>query len=387
LKLNRLLALGIIFLAAIACAVFGLSLPRISRVSGYVTTTIPPVKIHSPSAAVVVSLNAKNGALVEARSLIMLASTERAQGRDFIETRQRAILNERRSQFDFESARTSDTSDAQAAALKARAGAIGKELTTSDNELALLKSSSEIAQRQHVLYQSLAAQGFVSSEGANAKQLDAANTAARVYALERARSVLERELAVVQLELQTISQKTATQLSQYKRDKLALMQELNESEAKKIEIVSPVRGVVTQLQMQPGQVIRPEIPIAVIVPADAQYELMLLVPSKSVGFVMVGQEVSVRYQAFPHEHYGRHKGVVKEIAQVALLPNEIPSHMQAANEPLFTVKVALPTAGLSKNGAVFSLSPGMLADADIQLDRLKIYQWLLQPLFRLGGRL
>jgi membrane fusion protein len=271
--------------------------------------------------------------------------------------------------------------------LKARAGAIGKELTTSDNELALLKSSSEIAQRQHVLYQSLAAQGFVSSEGANAKQLDAANTAARVYALERARSVLERELAVVQLELQTISQKTATQLSQYKRDKLALMQELNESEAKKIEIVSPVRGVVTQLQMQPGQVIRPEIPIAVIVPADAQYELMLLVPSKSVGFVMVGQEVSVRYQAFPHEHYGRHKGVVKEIAQVALLPNEIPSHMQAANEPLFTVKVALPTAGLSKNGAVFSLSPGMLADADIQLDRLKIYQWLLQPLFRLGGRL
>jgi hypothetical protein len=75
---NRLLLTGFLFLSLILAATFSLSLPRIARVSGYVTTTIPPVKIHSPSAAVVVSLNAKNGALVEARSLIMLASTERA---------------------------------------------------------------------------------------------------------------------------------------------------------------------------------------------------------------------------------------------------------------------------------------------------------------------
>lgn len=387
MKFNRLLFAGCFILTLIIAAAFGLSLPRIARVSGYVSTTIPPVKVHITQPATVISIHVRNGAMLDAKALILIASTERPQGLNSVETRQRNILRSRRSQFDFEAAQTSATATAQASALVLRVKLIQSELTASENEMVLLKTRAELAQNQIGRYGDLHAQGFVSAEGLSAKQADAADVLSKVYALERTRSVLARELAVVQLEMHTNVQRTASQLSQFKREKMALEQELNESEAKRLEVIAPIRGRLTQLQAQLGQVIRPEIPLAVVLPEDSRYELVLLVPSRSVGFVRVDQEVSVRYLPYPHEHYGRHKGKVVEISQSALLPNEIPNHIAASNEPLFTVKVSLPSEDLVKNGTQLRLSPGMLAEADIQLDRLKIYQWLLQPLFRLGGRL
>lgn len=387
MKLNKLLLVACLLIAALFYGLFSLTLPRIARVIGYVTTTVPPVKVHSSALAIVVSIQAKNGDVVDMRASLLRATTERTQGQNSVEVRHRAMLIERLNQFNFEAARATDAGSAQTTALQARVLAIQRELDGVGNELAQFASRAELSKAQLARYKQLHAQGFVSLESVSAKQADAADMAARMFALERTSSVLERELATVQLEIKTTSQKTATQLSQYKREKLVIQQDLNESEAKQIEIVSPVRGIVSQLNVQPGQLVRTDIPVAVIIPTDAQYELQLLVPSRSVGFVVIGQDVSVRYQAFPHEHYGRHVGKVKDISQVALMPNELPNHIPISNEPQFMVKVALPATGLQKNGTIFNLSPGMLAEADIQLDRLKIYQWLLQPLYRLGGRL
>ena len=108
-------------------------------------------------------------------------------------------------------------------------------------------------------------------------------------------------------------------------------------------------------------------------------------PSRSIGFVRVGQHVSVRYQAYPYEHYGRHLGIVKEIAQAALPPQEVVQQIKV-DEPVYTVRVSLPSNYLEYQGKHLTLTPGMLVDADVELDRLKIYQWLLEPLYRLGAR-
>ena len=342
MKFNRLLFVGCTIIIVIIAAVFGLSLPRIARVSGYVSTAVPPVKIHITQPATVISIHVRNGAVVDANAWLLTASTERPQGQSFVEKRQRDILKERGRQFDFEARQTSGIAAAQASALVVRGESIRWELTASEHEIALLKTRSLLAQSQLGRYGDVHAQGFVSSEGLGAKQADAADVLSKVFALERVRSVLARELAAVQLEVQTNAQKTASQLSQFKREKMALEQELNDNQAKRLEVIAPIRGRVTQLQAQVGQVIRPEIPLAVVLPEDSGYELVLLVPSRSVGFVRVDQEVSVRYQPCPHEHYGRHRGKVVEISQSALLPNEIPNHIAASNEPLFTVKVSLP---------------------------------------------
>jgi membrane fusion protein len=122
-----------------------------------------------------------------------------------------------------------------------------------------------------------------------------------------------------------------------------------------------------------------------IVPIDSEAEVLLLVPSRSIGFVRVGQRVSIRYQAYPYEHYGRHWGIVKEIAQAALPPQEVVQQIKV-DEPVYTVRVKLPSNHLNFGDKHLPITPGMLVDADVELDRLKIYQWLLEPLYRLGAR-
>ena len=366
---------------------FGLDLPRLARANGYVDSSATPIKIYSPVVAVVTKIHWGNGQLIHAGSPLIFATTERPQGGTFVEVQQRAMLFNRLKQLRFELARTRDGSDFLGTALALRGVSVRREIDMLAQETRLQNNKSDLSNLQLVRYQQLNEQGFVSTEAVNTKQGELLDMSARALALQRAESSLTRELEAIQSEIILNVQKTEVQLSQYKREILTLEQEVNESQSKQVEIISTAGGMVTQLQVQAGQHLKPDVPVAVIVPVGAKPQVTLLLPSRSVGFVKIGQAVSVRYPAYPHEHYGRHIGKVLEISQVAQLPNEIPNQMQTTGEPLFTVKVSLPSSALKKDGSSFQLSPGMLAEADIQLDRLKIYQWLLQPLYRLGGRL
>jgi membrane fusion protein len=135
----------------------------------------------------------------------------------------------------------------------------------------------------------------------------------------------------------------------------------------------------------PGQLVRPDIPLLTVVPLGGGVEIVLLLPSRSIGFVREGQKVSVRYQAYPHEHYGRHLGTVREISRIAVPPQEVAQHIRV-DEPVYTVRVKLPDDHMLYQGKKLMITPGMVVEADVELDRLKIYQWLLEPLYRLGGR-
>lgn len=385
--MNKLLISAIFLLCALGGVLFGLDLPRVARAIGYVDSNSIPIKIYSPVAATVTQIHWKNGQIISAHAPLIFATTERPQGGTFVEVQQREMLRNRQQQLRFESARAIESGDTLTTVLAQRVDAVKREIGMLVQETQLQYSRYDLSTMQLVRYKQLNEQGFVSTEAVNTKQGESMDMSARTLALQRVQSTLTRELEAIQSEMLLTKQKTQTQLSQYKRDILTLEQEMNESQSKKIEIISSASGMVTQLQLQPGQHIKPDIPVAVIVPTGAKPQVTLLLPSRSVGFVKLGQEVSVRYPAYPHEHYGRHMGKVIEISQVALLPSEIPNQMQATGEPLFTVKVSLPEGGLKNKGRIFNLSPGMLAEADIQLDRLKIYQWLLQPLYRLGGRL
>ena len=77
--------------------------------------------------------------------------------------------------------------------------------------------------------------------------------------------------------------------------------------------------------------------------------------------------------------------MVKEVAQAALPPQEVVQQIRV-DEPVYTVRVSLPASYLEYQGRQLALTPGMVVEADVELDRLKIYQWLLEPLYRLGGR-
>jgi membrane fusion protein len=95
--------------------------------------------------------------------------------------------------------------------------------------------------------------------------------------------------------------------------------------------------------------------------------------------------VALRYQAFPYQRFGSYQGRVAEISRSIVLPNEtaLPSPIA---EPAYRVTVTLDSQFVQAYGRNLSLQAGMLLDASIWLERRRLYEWLLDPLYSLRGR-
>jgi membrane fusion protein len=133
--------------------------------------------------------------------------------------------------------------------------------------------------------------------------------------------------------------------------------------------------------VQPGQA------VLSLLPAGARLEAHLVVPSRAVGFIAPGDAVRLRYQAFPYQKFGHHRGEVARISRSALSAAELPSltGLAAAGEPAYRVVVALDRDSVRAFGKDEPLRPGMRLDADILGEQRKLWEWLFEPLHALSG--
>jgi membrane fusion protein len=99
----------------------------------------------------------------------------------------------------------------------------------------------------------------------------------------------------------------------------------------------------------------------------------------------LNQIVALRYQAFPYQQFGSYRAHVAAISKTLIMPEEaaLPIPLK---EPGYRVTVALESQIVKAYGQSFPLTAGMLVDADIWLDRRKLYEWILDPLYSVVGR-
>ena len=138
-------------------------------------------------------------------------------------------------------------------------------------------------------------------------------------------------------------------------------------------------------------------PLLSIVGADTPLEAHLYSPSRAVGFVRPGQRVRLRYQAYPYQRFGHYDGVVVSVSRTALSPGDLPPPLAAltsltgltggaAAEPLYRITVALASQSITAYGAPVALQPGMVLEADVALERRRLFEWVLDPLYAVAGK-
>jgi membrane fusion protein len=367
-----------------SCSIF-LEVPRIAKSGGYTTGQSNVAKVNSSQVGVLLSLDVNDHTVVKRGQVVGEVTSERFSQNRSLDADQAHLAAHKTSLGKTELINVNNNEKISFRATQLKIDSASLELGSVMHELGLSKQRLEDLVRQLERQNDLQSQGFVSKEAVEQKRSEWLLQKLGLSALERSRLQLEREIATQQEELQLIASRTQSQRAQLWRDMATSEQEFNEHSSKRIQLIAPIDGVVTQISVAAGQTVRPDLPIMTIVPQDSAAEVLLLIPSRSIGFIRIGQKVSVRYQAYPYEHYGRHYGVVKEIASAALPPQEVVQHIKV-DEPVYTVRVSLPSNYLEYQGKQLPLSPGMVVEADVELDRLKIYQWLLEPLYRLGGR-
>jgi membrane fusion protein len=122
-----------------------------------------------------------------------------------------------------------------------------------------------------------------------------------------------------------------------------------------------------------------------IIPSSFTLKADLFIPSHAVGFVRVGQRVSIRYDAFPYEHFGRYEGQIVEISKNILNTDDAAAAPIKLAEPAYKATVALDRQEINAYGKHVPLQPGMLLKADVILDHRSLIRWLLDPLMSLTG--
>jgi membrane fusion protein len=228
----------------------------------------------------------------------------------------------------------------------------------------------------------------------NPTEQDHVERAAAFQALQSRRASYDRELLSVQSQLRELPLRSRNELAQVDRSVAELEQQLAEAEARRQIIVSaPEDGTVTGIQTELGGNATANVPLMSLVPAGSVLQAQLFGPSTAIGFIRPGQQVLLRYQAFPYQKFGMYEGVIRSVSGSAVSPAEMTqqlaglANLNGANEPVYRVTVDLARQTAMAYGQPVPLQPGMRVEADVMIETRHLIEWVLDPLYSLTGKL
>ncbi|MEL7281072.1 MAG: HlyD family type I secretion periplasmic adaptor subunit [Pseudomonadota bacterium] len=160
---------------------------------------------------------------------------------------------------------------------------------------------------------------------------------------------------------------------------LAILREAMRAATDKLTRTSlraPVHGTVNRLHVTTiGAVVQPGAPIVEIVPRDDQLLVEAQISPRDVAFIRPGHPASVKITAYDYLVYGALDGTVERIGADALTDPDGNQYFQVM---VRTEESALPSA----TEGTLPISPGMVAQIDIQTGRKTVLDYLLKPLRR-----
>lgn len=354
---------------------------RRSTVVGQLVPSRGLATIPAPATGIVTRLDASEGLHVAAGQALAVVAVPRATpagGDTTVALEQR--LQQRQDSLESASA-------AQRQLLAAQADGAAAQLDTARRELAQVEAAVATRQQQvRLARETLArleqlAQGkYVSELQVREQEGNVLEQESAVQSLQRQATATRRTIAQLQQSLREVPGQRLAAQAGFQRDLAQLEQERVETEARgELAVSAPVAGVVATLMIKPGQAVQAGQPLLSVLPGDGRLEAELLVPSRAIGFVEPGDRVLLRYQAYPYQKFGHYLGTVARISRSAL-------DNARQGEPLYRITVRLARQSVVAYGRPEPLKPGMLLDADILGEKRRLFEWLLEPLYSLKGK-
>jgi membrane fusion protein len=308
---------------------------------------------------------------------------------------QAAVSTRVRQRGDSVAAQTAQTRVLQAeesSALARRLVLLKAQGDALDAQAASQRQRAGIAEETEARAASLVAQGFYAKEQAQLRRAESLDQQVRLQGLLRERESIAQEIQARSDDLRALPLRHRAVLAELDRHRLGLEQELAESESRReLVITAPQAGMVTAVVVEAGQTVAPARVLLSIVPSGAQLQAHFYAPSRAMGFVRVGDPVRLRYQAYPYQKFGQAKGVVQAIARTALPAADLAAagllQGAATGEPLYRITATLASQTIDAAGRAWPLQVSMAVEADVMQDNRRLYEWVLEPLYGLAGRL
>ena len=372
----------------IAVAVWG-QYTRRERVEGYLALDTGAARVLAPDAGRITELLVREGDEVKAGDALARVSLDRTIGSGASSAESVAAeMENRRGNLEKERVQWRDLAEQQVEQSRRRVRDLGTELTQIDREMKLQEERIRSAREQLERYHGLAGEKkFVSEALVKQKQDEVTDQEIKLQALRRQRSQVERDLGAAKMEEPQIQLRSRAQLEQIERQLSELREGMSQVEARRETVIrAPMAGIVTNVAVNRGQSVAADAPLATVLPKGSGLHVELLVPTRAIGFVTKGQEVVLRYDAFPYERFGQYRGTISDIGRNVWTPGDRIGPL-AAKEPVYRVDVKLDSQTVRALDQEFPLRPGMLVNADLLLERRTLLEWIFEPVLQLKGRL
>lgn len=378
-----LIAAGIL----IAVAVWG-QYTRRERVEGFLQLDVGAAKVSFTDSGRVAELLVKEGQEVKAGVPMARISLERATSAS---TTTGAVvsgeLSQRRGSLEKEQGQMRELAGQQLQQVRKKAADLQNEISQIGTEITLQSQRLASAKAEALRWAQLAEKKFASEIAARQKQDEATDQEIRLQALRRQKSTLERDLSTARMEEPSVALRARTLEEQVNRQISELQQTLVQEEAKRETIIrAPITGIVTNITVSSGQSVAADAAFATILPAGSKLQVELLVPTRAIGFVTKGKEVSLRYEAFPFERFGQYRGVIVDVSQTVWSAGDKVGPL-TVREPAYRITAKLDKQSVEAMGQEIPLRSGMLVNADILLEKRSLLEWLFEPVLQLRGRL
>jgi membrane fusion protein len=381
-------ALALAFAALLVGFMFWGEYTRRERVEGFVALDEGAAPILAPEAGTLVELMVHEGDEVPAGSPIARLSLERgtASGATSADLVQRE-LSMRVANLEAEKEGVRLLAEQQKEQLRRRVDDLKKELAQADAEIRLQTSRVASAREDFQRTQQLVKDGFVSDTAMTAKRNEQLDQQVKLETLRRGRATIERDLRSAQSDLPTVDLRARQQIDQLMRERGELQQSLVQEESRRETVIrAPIAGIVTNIAVARGASLAADAPVATVLPAGSGLKAQLLVPTRAIGFVQPGNEVVMRYDAFPFQRFGQYRGTVRDVSRTVWSPGERVGPM-TVREPVYRIDVKLDRQTVAAGGQEVALRPGMLVNADILLERRSVFEWIFEPVLELRARL
>ncbi len=386
-------ALALATTAGVLALLFFGSFTRKERIKGWLVPQSGLLRVFAPQPGIVTRVAVRDGETVRQGDLLFTLSTE-LQSATAGATRQEIVrrLTARRASMAADAATERSLSQQQEAELRQRIQVLGTEQKLLGQEMELQRSQVSLAERVLARERVLRAKDLITEPRLNRTEQDLLQQISKLRMLERQQATLGREKRQVELTLEELPLRLRTRLGEIDRGVASLEQELADAETRReLVLNAPEAGVVSGVQVGPGASAQPNTPLLTIVPGNTTLHAELFAPGRAIGFLRAGQQVRLRYAAFPYQKFGLYEGTVTLVSRSAVSPTELSqpltglTSLYAPNEPLYRVTVQLASQHAIAYGNEAPLQPGMQLEADVFIETRRLVEWVLDPLFSLTG--
>lgn len=375
-------------LALLGLLFFG-SYTRRASVAGQLAPEQGVVRLFAPLTATVVEQRVQEGQEVQRDQVLYVLSTDRqGTGEQGYQAEIASTLEERRRLLEAELGTVLDATAADTLALQRRIAVARREAAAAAAQGEDLRHEVQVADETRQRYRLLFEQGLVTRDNWQSRERDWLDLRQRRQAVAREQLALQRQVVELGQQLDAAQSRQQTQQQSLGRDLAALREQLTSSEARRrVVVTAPHAGRATLVQGQPGSTVDPSRPLLTLLPAAVTLQAQLYAPSRTVGFVQPGTRVWLRHEAYPYQKFGHQEG---EVVSVSTFPAELSelaglaAYAEAgSNEPLYAITVRLLSQTLDVQGRPQPLRPGLRVRADLMMERRRLYEWILEPLYTL----